>query len=411
MRRLTLLALVGVSSLQAEFSWQGHIDLQAQSYLTHPDGKHSYNLTAFGQIEGSYTQDDFETIAKLSVQGDSHDLQGKSDQNDRSFVRLDEFYAKYDFETQQVAFGRNIRFWGALEVDNIVDGFNPDDFRSDLFDPDKLGVLNASYTYYTDSGEIALIAKFNEPDQKMAAYPYVYYFFPPNVSYDAELMTEKSVNRPSVYLKYSGSTDTDYALDYAIILENGYDSQRYFTASAPLTSPAVEFNEHAYLVNKVMSYNTLVVGSTLYKLEALYANVIDDPNISDYYHLGLGIEHTLSQVYKNADLGFIAEYYTYQTLEDDKYSDLDLFETFQNDLFLGLRYSFNEGNDASIVTGTIIDMDYHEQSYFLEYEGRIAETFKLNVDYRYTNPSEDTKTALNLMGRHQRLSLKLGYYF
>ena len=109
--------------------------------------------------------------------------------------------------------------------------------------------------------------------------------------------------------------------------------------------------------------------------------------------------------------GLIIEYYKYDTLDDDKFSDLELFEILQNDLFLGMRYSFNQGNDASVVGGVILDLDYDEQSYYLEYEARVAETFKLKLDYRYTEPSEDTATAFKLMGRHQRLSLGLGYYF
>ncbi len=407
----TLILLFAISSLSADLTTQGHIELQSQTYLTHPQEKHSSNNTLFAQLELNYTHESFSAILKASVQGDSYDLYGSSDQTKRSFLRLDEAYGSYDMDDSQFMAGKSIRFWGALEVENIVDGFNPDDFRSDLFDMDKLGVYNAAYTHYTDTGEIALILKSGEPDQKMAAYPYVYYFFPEFVSYKDDLQTERSLYAPSIYLKYSASTESEYALDYALILQHGYNSQRYFLPSGPLNGSPVGFTEHAYRVNKLMSYNTLVLGSTLLKLEALYTDVIDDPYISDYYHLGLGVEHTLSQVNDNADLGLICEYYRYETLEPEKYSDLDLFESFQNDLFLGLRYSFNEGNDASIIGGSIIDMEYDEQSYYIEYETRLAEILKLNLDYRYTNPSTKEATALNLMRRHQRLSLKLGYYF
>ncbi len=404
-------ALSICSALMAEVDFKGHVDLTSQAYLNHREGKHSNNFTASAQLELGYTKENYETLAKLSAQQDYHDLKGSSEQNERSFLRLDEFYAQYEGEAYQLMAGKSIRFWGALEVENIVNGFNPDDLRTDLFDADKLGVWNLSYTHYTDNGELAAIIKLEEQDQPMATHPYVYYLFPEFVSYDKDLQTEKSKNRPSVYLKYSASTDTEYALDYALIFENGYDSQRYFSSSGPLIGFPVTFKEHAYLVNKIMSYNTLVVGSTLLKLEALYTDVIDEETVSDYYHLGWGLEHTLTQFYEQADLGLIAEYYKYDTLEDDKLSDLELFEIFQNDLFLGLRYSFNEGNDASIVGGVIWDLDYREQSYYLEYEGRVAETFKLKLDYRYVEPSEDTATAFNLIGRHQRLSLGLGYYF
>ncbi len=392
---------------QAEWEFSGHADWTSQVYLTHPEEKHSTNNTLFTQVEAGYLKGDFEAHTKISAQLDSYDLQGSSQKNERSFIRLDELYGSYSFEDDAVMAGKGIRFWGALEVDNIVDGFNPDDLRSDLMDPDKLGVWHAAYTHYTQSGEIELLVKLREEKQPMAAFPYVYYFFPEFVTYDDDLLTESSRYRPSVYLKWSGSTDTEYALDYAFIIENGYDSQRYFQADGLPTN----FKEQAYLVNKLMSYNTLVTGATLWKLEVLYSDVINDKKVSDYWHLGVGIEHTLSQVYGSADLGLISEYYRYETIESGKLTDLELFEVFQDDLFLGMRCSFNDADDAAIVGGVVLDLEYDEQSYYVEYETRVAETFKLKADYRYIEPSEDTLTAFNLMGRHQRVSIKIGYYF
>ena len=189
---------------------------------------------------------------------------------------MDELYGKYNFENDMVMAGRNIRFWGALEVRNIVDGFNPQDLRSDPFETDKMGVWNAQYSHYTESGEFSVIVKFKEEDQKMADFPYAYYFFPDFMDYDDSLRSESSQYRPTFYLAYSGSTDTEYAVDYAVILQNGYDSQRYYIADGPLIGAPVDFHQYAYEVNKVSTYNTMVMGNTLLKVEALYADVIDD---------------------------------------------------------------------------------------------------------------------------------------
>ena len=409
------------NNILKNISIQGNVDFTSHAYLSKPSDKHSNNFTASAELEMAYNIGDFQAFTKLKAQQDYYDIKGNSDSTDRSFLRLDELYAKYDFEDDQIMFGKNIRFWGALEVRNITDNFNIYELRADPFEKEKLGSWNASYTHYTDSGELSLIVKFYEQDRKMSAYPYVYYFFPQTVSpisgtelplnYDKNLNTEKSQTHPSVYLKYAASTDTKYPLDFAVILENGYDSQRYYTQALSSDSSYLNTNENAYMVNKILTYNTLVYGPTLFKLEAVYADVIDNELISDYYHFGLGVEHTLTQLYKEADLGLIAEYYRYEILEKDKRDDLELFELFQNDIFLGFRYSFNEGNDASIVSGVILDLDYDEQVYYLEYEGRVADMFKINFDYRYTAPSSDYKTGFNLMGKHQRISLQMGYYF
>jgi len=390
---------------------QGNINMQFQKYITRPDGKHANNYTASAELEAAYNKDDFKAFAQFRAQQDYYDFKGTSEQNDRSYLRINELYAQYDFEDSQVLFGKNVRFWGALEVHNITDGFNIRDFRSDPTENDKVGSWNAAYTLFTDTGEISIMAKFNEENRKMPAYPYVYYpFTNDQITYDSDVETEKSKNRPSIYIKYAGSTDTDYTLDYAIIFENGYDSQRYYNLP---TAPDYKVRENAYIVNKLMTYNTLVVDSTLYKLEAVYTNVKDDENIADYYSLGLGIEHTLTQVYKEADLGLLVEYYKYKTINPDSndYDDLELFESFQNDVFIGFRYSFNEGNDASIVGGGIFDLDYNEEVYYIEYEGRINDMFKLNLDYRQNEPSTSYETPLKQMGKQKRVSVKIGYYF
>ena len=415
---------------ESELAIQGHFDLTAQGYIQRPSSKHKANLLGSGEIEFDFKKDDFGLIAKIYGQADSYDTSSNDKQNDRSYIRFDEFFTKYEFENSQIMLGKSVRFWGALEAKNITDAFNPDDLRTDPFDARKLGVWNTAYTYYTDSGELALIAKFYEQDRRMANDPYVYYVYGDTIqvapgvnsplSYNKNLATEKSSSRPSIFLKYSGTADTEYAWDYAFIFENGYDSQRYFNVNP--TPSSIEFQENAYIVNKVLTYNTLVIDSTLYKLEAVYANVDNDPamrtttgtkEISDYYHIGLGLEHTLVQFHGEADLGLIAEYYKYDTTKsgDNIANDIDLFQVTQNDLFLGARYSFNQGNDATIVGGGIFDMDYHEQVYYIEYEGRIADTFKLNLDYRYIKPSSNTTTSFNLLERHQRVSLKMGYYF
>ena len=396
-----------VVEVEEPFSIQGHVDVSTQTYLNHPKDKHKNNITLSEHFNIKYKKDDFSAYMSLYAQQDAWDLSDKKNQNERSYTRLDELYVKYSLDNAELMFGKNIRFWGALELRNIVDVFNPQDARNDPFKIDKLGVWNASYTYFTDTGNLSIIIKTAEQDRALSAFPYIYYYFPKKLAYDKTLFTEESYLRPNIYLKWSGSTDTEYAFDYAFILQNGYDSQRYTT----LNKESNILQENAYLVTKLMTYDTLVLGSSLLKFEALYADVKSDSLISDYYQIGIGFEHTLGQIYGDASLGFLAEYYRYGTFEKDKRDDLSLFEVFQNDLFLGLRYTFNEGNDASIVSGVVLDFEYNEEAYYFEYESRLVKDLKVNFDYRYLNPSKDESTVYHLLGRHQRFNLTLGYYF
>jgi len=417
--RTLLLSLLFSSLLFAELDVSGHLDLDSQFYLTKPDDKNANSFTASQTLELTYTHDDLTVFSKLYAQEAYYDFTSDSDKTERTFARLDELYVKYDFENDAIKVGKSIEFWGSLELRNISDGLNPSEFRDDLFSTNKLGVWNMTYSHYTQTGEISLIVKLDEQEQKMAASPYVYYFFPKFVTYDGALKTQDSVNRPSLYLKYSGSTDTEYALDYSVVFENGYDSQRYFSTNTPDNldrtnqsfGQPTSFVQNAYIVNKILTYDTLVVNATLFKLEALYAKVDEDKNVGDYSHVALGVEHTLENFYESAALGLIAEYYRYDTFEDDKYNDLELFETMQDDLFIGARYSFNNANDSTLVGGGVFDLEYDEQVYYLKGESRFADSFKVSVDYYYIVASTTDLTAYAFLGDHQRVAVNIAYHF
>ena len=165
-------------------------------------------------------------------------------------------------------------------------------FKTKENDPsktDKVGAYNIQYSHYFDESELSFIVKLYEQKSKMANSSYIYSIKRKNESFKNKLESEKSLYRPSVYLTYSGSLSEDIALDYAFIVQNGYDSQRYYTKQGN------EYKEHAYLVNKFSSYNTLVLGSALIKLEFLYTDVLDEKNVADYYHSAFGLEYSLEQ--------------------------------------------------------------------------------------------------------------------
>ena len=387
----------------AQIQTEGYIGIDTQVYSS-KDAKHSSSITLQQQLKLEYTKNNFSSVLEVYAQEDSSDFNEKKD-NDRSFIRVNEMYVQYEFEEDKILFGKNIRFWGALEAHNIVDTFNIQDGRNDPFTTDKIGAYNFEYAHYFQDSEFSMITKVYEQKNEMSSSSYMYSSLNGNENLNDTLDSEESLYRPSVYLTYSGSLYGDYSLDYAFIYQNGYDSQRYLSKSGN------SFKQHAYLVNKFMTYNTMVIDSTLYKLEFLYADIIDEDKISDYIHVALGIEHTLEQLEDGTEIGLISEYYYYDTLDDDKFSDLDLAQVFQNDLFLGLRYSLNDEADTSAVGGVITDTQYNEQSYYVEYQTRIFDTFKLKLDARYIEPSTSHNTVFAKQGRQHSLGFNISYHF
>ncbi len=402
MKKILLFLFLGTYAL-AELSYEGYLGADMQAY-NKTSTKHSSNFTLEQKLKLTHESNNFVSVLELYAQEDSSDYNNKAN-NKRSYIRINELYTSYEFEDSKILLGKSILFWGALEVKNIVDGFNIQDTRSDPSKTDKVGAYNIQYSHYFEESELSFIVKLYEQKSKMANSSYTYSIKRKNESFKNKLESEKSLGRPSVYLTYTGSLSDDIALDYAFILQNGYDSQRYLRKSGN------EYVQHAYLVNKFSTFNTLVLGSSLIKLEFLYTDVLDDKNVSDYYHSAFGIEYTLEQFEEGSELAILGEYYYYKSKDEKISSDLSLGEIFQNDLFLGLRYSLNDYGDSTAVGGVIIDTDYKEENYYVEFETRVYDAFKVKLDISYTEPSKTHNTIYAKQGRSKKIGLNIAYHY
>jgi hypothetical protein len=301
-----------------------------------------------------------------------------------------------EFENGDLLIGRSTRFWGALEFYNLTDVFNTKDFLDDPFDYDaKLGAWNVGYTHFFDNSDLSFIVRFGEEKQKMQDKESVNNFLP--FDYDENLHTSEGKNRPSVFLKYSGSGD-EVQVDYSLIFQNGYDSQRYMS----FDFKDKKLRQNAYIVNKIMGYSTYIYGDTIYKGELAYA-ISDDDKVSDYGELGIGLEHTLYGFWDKKDLGLLAEYYRYDAKDSDKY---DFKKFFADDLTLGFRLSLNDHSSSQVLGGIDIDMDIKEQIYFVEYDTRLFDKYKLKTSYQHLEPEDES-----IFKRLDRVKLELGYYF
>jgi hypothetical protein len=319
------------------------------------------------------------------------------DDRARRYLNVKDFYYKHTFENSDLLIGRNTRFWGALEFYNHTDTFNTKDWRDDPFDYDaKLGANNIAYTHYFDDSEFSVIAKVHEERQRVQDAESMSNFIPS--LYSDNLETQKGRDRPTLYLKYSGSGE-DIQIDYSLIYQNGYDEQRYL---APV---GAGLRQHAYLVDKVMGYATLVSGSTIYKTELAYTKS-DDDKVSDYGQMSLGIEHTLYSVVGRSDIGLLAEYYNYKERDDDKLGAKEFGNLFADDMVLGFRYSFNDSADSDILGGVAVDRDNHEKLISLEYNTRLYEKYKLGLSYQHLSPKEGS-----VFKEMDLVKLDVGYYF
>lgn len=137
-----------------------------------------------------------------------------------------------------------------------------------------------------------------------------------------------------------------------------------------------------------------------------------------HFALSAGGEYTFSGVFGSvADVGLLAE-----CLFDDRgenASQLDLIPpvaatasspAFRNDVFVGLRVSFNDVQRPQILAGLASDLDGRGLTYSLKAERRLGETWKLNLEWRgYSGaPADD---VLHVLRNEDSVRLALAHYF
>ena len=267
------------------------------------------------QLELTKYYEDIKVFTKIEA------LNDKDDKN-RKYLKLNEIYIKYEAEDHEISVGKDIRFWGSLELYNLTDIYNKKNTLNDPYDKDKkLGAKNITLNKYFENEDELSITIANE-------------------TYDK-------------YIKYSGSRDE---VDFSFVVQN---DDKFFT------------------------YNTMVKDDTLYKLEYLY-----NFKNSNYYEFGSGIEHTLYGIVDKKDLGLIVEYYK---------SDNKILQN-QDDIFAGVRVTFNDIDSSDIVAGTIKDLDTNNYSYSFEYNTRFFDKFKTKISYMKND-------SFDIVG------FSVGYYF
>ena len=371
-KKIVLILLLSRSLFSGELEYKGNVGFEAEYLLHDISNKRDNSLALRLEAELKKEFGDGEVVVKLKG------ILDKDDKN-RRYVDFNDLYYLYNFEDSDILIGRNTRFWGALEFYNLSDVFNTRDLLDDPFDFNlKLGSWNAAYTKYFENHDISLIVKLHEENQPMQDIESANNFLPH--PYNDDL---KSKNRPTIFLKYSGSAD-EVQVDYGVIFQNGYDSQRYMIMQDG------KLRQNAYMINKLISYATLVSGDSIYKTEFVYAKV-DEREVSDYFHIGLGLEHTLYSFLDKKDLGLLAEYYRYESSDDTQ-------NMFANDLTLGFRLSMNDLSSSEVLGGIDIDLEDKEKIFFLKYDTRVYEKYKLGLSYQHLDELD-------------RAKLEFGYYF
>jgi hypothetical protein len=158
------------------------------------------------------------------------------------------------------------------------------------------------------------------------------------------------------------------------------------------------------------------IDALLVKGDVAYIQYVNDTKAQDgqtivrpYAQYTIGFEYTFnSLIVDSQDLGLIVEVLGDTDTGRDPLT-LDIFRPFQNHVFAGLRYTFNNTGDRSLLLGTFTDYKKGDVIARLEYEERFFERVKVKAQFFGFATSKTSQ--LSSFDHTTRASLLVSYYF
>lgn len=292
----------------------------------------------------------------------------------RTHVDLREMYLRHREGAWEARAGVRKVFWGTIESQHLVDVLNQTDLIENPDTEDKLGQPMVDLSYISDYGTFTA---FYLPYFRERTFPDfdARLRFPLAVATDADAILEPGISAwtPAWAARYSISKS---GLDLGLSHYSGTARAPRFaptapgglvlTANGPMLAPIYDQIDQTGLdANYVLS-------GWLLKLEAIRQH----SRIDDYSAFAAGFEYTFNGVFDSAtDLGLIGEY-----LWDERGDGATT--PFNNDLFTGGRFAFNDEASSEVLAGVIVDADTQTVLSNLEASRRIGADWKAVLEMR-----------------------------
>jgi hypothetical protein len=304
-------------------------------------------------------------------------------------------------------------FWGVTESQHLVDIINQTDLVENPDGKQKLGQPMIHFSVEKDWG---MLDTFILPGHRPRTFPGV----------DGRLRTPLPIDFKHIqYDSGAGSKHVDFAVRYSKSFNDLDFALSHFTGTS--RDPNFEFNNdflHPALLERYPTIDQTglelqyVWESWLLKFEGITRSGQGDGR---YSALTTGFEYTQVGIFDTrTDLGWVLEY-----LFDDRNQSAPTF--FEQDVFLGLRWTQNDAASTEALLGLTYDHITHEQIVSLESSRRLGDSFKLKIDGRIfaggkpvpTNTMEviqylakaDPSNKTGYFQRDDYLQVELSYYY
>ncbi|HIO91526.1 MAG TPA: hypothetical protein EYG68_01625 [Leucothrix mucor] len=388
-KSMLLASLLLAGTAQAgEFS--GNVSLEGRYFLDDGayTGQKAGGLSLSLQPEYKHKWDNDHNVFTFSP---FYRWDGKDDERTHGDIRqLDLTMAKGDWEFQA---GISRVFWGVTESQHLVDIINQTDGVEGIDGEDKLGQPLFKVSRLNDNGDVSF---------------YILPYFRERTFASSAGRFRGALPVDTKDVSYESSKKEKH-VDFAVRLNHTFDEidvgLSYFdgTSRAPEFTPDIVngvLKQHYPLIKQVGLDLQYTGEEWLLKLEA-----INRESKKDNYTAAVGgFEYSIPGITESgADLGLLAEYH-----HDSRGESLNA--PFQNDLFLGARFSLNDVDGTEFLAGTFVDLDNQTKSFRVEGSRRIGKGLKLNIEAQ-TFMDVDKNDPLNNVKKDGFVQIELQKYF
>ena len=298
--------------------------------------------------------------------------------NRRTHSDIREAYWLYIQDDWELLVGINREFWGVTESRHLVNIINQIDQVENIDEEDFLGQPMINYVLQKDYGRFSF---FILPYFRERTFP----------GEDGRLRSAIVAREDGEYESSAEQWHTDAAFRYTHYVGNWDIGLSYFygTGREPTLLPnadATRLIPHYDIINQAGLDLQYTDDAWLWKFEG----IIREGQGDTFAATVAGLEYTFFQVFESAaDFGLLAEH-----LYDGRDETGAPQTVLENDLFLGMRYTFNDVQDTNLLAGTIVDLEDESYSMRVEGERRLGDTYKVEIEGQlFANTRSSSNTA------------------
>ena len=389
-KQATLLLALLLSSAPQAGEFSGNISLEGRYFLDDAiyTGQKAGGLSLSLQPEYKHKWDNDHNVFTFTP---FYRWDSKDNKRTHGDIRqLDVTMAKGDWEFQA---GISKVFWGVTESQHLVDIINQTDGVEGIDGEDKLGQPMFKVSHLYDNGGVSF-------------YLLPYFRERTFVGKKGRLRSALPVDTNDVSYE---SSKKEKHVDYAVRLNHTFDEIEvglsYFdgTSRDPEFTPDIAkgvLKQHYPLIKQVGLDVQYTGEEWLLKLEAINR----DSKKENYTAAVGGFEYSIPGITESgADLGLLAEYH-----HDSRGEVINA--PFQNDLFLGARFSLNDTDSTELLAGAFVDLDNQTKVFRVEGSRRIGNGLKVSLEAQ-ASYNVDKKDPFYSRRKDSFIQLELQKYF